>query len=606
MRFRYLLATFLLLLFNLFGVMAQDTEKKEEKAKTSNKRTPQPLLDTVKQAYTLYADTIWLKHDSSLLWFRNQNPHTLQQYGTPFVPMELDWRTKQGVRTGLETGYRDYKNNASNMRLHKSRLPFTDLAYMQVDKDNAFIRAELGHQLDSALYFTVFYSLVNGKGYFNYQESRHENFGIALAYFKKKYSAYWAYTTSKIKQQENWGLTKPTDYTPSTGFISTLPINAKANTEQRNLELNFTQNLSPIKNVDFNHQLTYSRNSWKYVDTATSPLLYPQQYQLDYPKGTRHYIRIISVNNDFFAQFKLKNKYKTSLGLRHKLNFIEQEPTTATVQNLFGIGKIDLVLPLNILFNTQLHVGLAPPNLGDYNLTASATYKHKKYGTLTADFLSQRYQNALIYNAIYINQTPVTTQPDLKKVIEQGLQISYFNPWLKLGLTTKTYNINNFIYLDSSGLVQQLTASTLYQSLGAHHRLQYKKYSLTNQITYQASNHLKYLGLPQFTLQSQFDYQTLLFKKNMLLNLGVAFLFIPSYTSPQYFPLFSSFKEGTTASANQYKLDAYLAFKVKKFRFFINGQNLLPLVTQQQVLTTQNTPLTVANIQWGITWQLAD
>lgn len=582
------------------------------------------LLDTVKVWYVLEDDPVRRVPDTTIQGFWRYNPAIqnwneyahLGNFGSPTYALTWQPTLRRGFFTGLEQ-YDLYRLRSDQLRYFRSKFPFTELYYTQAGQANAMVMARFGQSFPGGLSMTVDYRLINQVGQYANQRVRHENIGVALRYEspKGRYNASAGYVNHKVRHQENGGLTDVASLEGPVSFPNTLPVRlSTAQTNHRHNELFFHQSYSPWSDSAgfggrFYHRLTWRSDWYKFYDKslATDSSFYGN-FQTN-NRGVRHFLHVKTLENQFWYEQRLgKKAFLFTAGLEHQYLNIYHEPERSQKNTLFAIGSLrsDPASEGWFRLNARGHFGLLG-QVGDFGLDATVAleWAQGRWGVLEGRFLYQMYTPALIQRELLVSQA-VVWRNDLNKVQEVMLGGAYALPRWGLRVGFHSYLLGNFIYFNEQATVSQLSVPDGFIQLYAEHLLKLWKIRWQNRFVWQP-NQRTVQPMPVWQLRSNLAFETNIFKKRMKLQIGADMRWQAAFQGYAYFPLTGQFYLQTAQELTFYPLvDAYIAFRVKRFRVFVMGENLTQDFFQKGIFQVLSYPMPFRQIRFGASWFLSN
>lgn len=593
-----------------------------------------PLLyDTVRVSYRYKGDLATTGIDTSISLFHRYAPYENSHPNAQSLVMvggalqSSTWRPviRKGAFDGIES-YSPYRLLKGQIPYYDCKFPFTELSYNQASQANSMVGAKFGWNLGPRINYTIDYNLINQSGFLNEEKARHENFGAGFRFVGKKnrYRAYLTYVTNKIRQQQNGGLKKPSEFDALPSFVGTLKTNISgAEWEERHMDISLSQEFflgrdsaTRIANgAKFSLETTYYRSLYRFFDKDTTGAAPYYDTLFASPLGLR-----------FFQQrraYTLKGGYEQPLGkadlkglgrmfnvgvfFEYTLNDVYREPEQANIHNIFLSGKLgsNPDIPSLLYFQLYGHLGLGQ-GAGDFALKADAKLNLKKFGQLTGHFLTQAYEPSLQVGLFNVTGERMWTNAFLKKVFETTIHAAYALPKYQFSAGVNIHTIGNHVYFDTLALPQQLaTPIGIFEVYGKYH-LKVWRFHLDNQVTYQKTTS-DFMRLPDWVLRHSFYFETRMFKKKMLFQIGADLRYTSPWKANEYMPLTGQFHlQNQKMVTNDPLLDAFINFKVRSFRFFIMGENLGQNIWKKAILNAPSYPLAFNVIRFGVVWQLRD
>ncbi len=611
--------TFLPLLLALLPLLArgQDPAVRPDSSETV-------VLDTVK---------VWFVHgdsperfvpDSVLQGFWRYNPANqelfeyahLGNFGSPAYSLSYLPVLRRGFFAGLEQ-FELYRIRPEDARFYRSRYPFTELFYTQAGQANSTILARFGYRFPGGLDLSVDYRLINQTGQYANQRARLENLCLAGRYESpdKRYTATFGYVNNKFKHQENGGLRDSTALDGPVSFPATLPVRlSTAQTNHRHNELFWHHHFSPWADSSgfggrFSHRLTWRSEWYKFYDV--SPAADSSFYGLfqTNDRGVRHFLFVKTLENSFgYEQRFGKRGLIFEAGLEHKYLDIYHEPLRTRTNTLFATGALRTHpdAPAWIRFSARGHLGLLGQP-GDLGLAVDLRLQWPKgrWGALEGEFLFQSYTPALVHRELFVAGTEVWRN-DFNKSQELVLGAALSLPRWDFRAGFRSCVLGNLVYFDQQARAAQRTEALAYVQVYVDHLLKIWKFRWQNRAVWQPARSAE-LPLPEWQVRSNLAFETRLFKKKMLFQIGLDARWQSAFQGYAYFPLIGQFHLQNSPERSFFPLvDAYATFRVKRFRVFVSGENLTQDLFRKGYFMVPGYPMPFRQIRFGASWYLAD
>ncbi|MFK8010225.1 MAG: putative porin [Saprospiraceae bacterium] len=330
------------------------------------------------------------------------------------------------------------------------------------------------------------------------------------------------------------------------------------------------------------HRLAYKKGTYRFSDiSAFADSSYYKNLLLDL-RGLRHFVQTRKIENTFaISTFKPRkpsaDKVKQQsdffeIGIRHSFNWIDEEATDSTVNNLFLTGKWNFAPSERLKVKTYAHLGLWD-NAGDYRVSGEFFFDLKKLGQLQLSGVNQFYRPELLQQRFYISSRNAWSN-DFKPTLETNLSATYALPKWGFQVSGKYHLLNNFIYFDTVATAQQTGAPLSIFQLILQQNFQFGNFNWDNVIVLQQTTN-DALNLPNLFSKHSFYYDGKWFKRKLQIKLGVDVRMNDSYFANTYNPLVGQFILQNTQKINFFPaVDASASIKVQQFRFFVKAENL--------------------------------
>jgi len=568
----------------------------------------------------------------------------LGNMGSAHRPIVYEPAFRKGFDVGLHQ-FDLYKIDRKKFEYYDVKPSITNLYYSQGPEQNdAFLKAKFNRKFGENFTFSVEYKrllhsldddevALNNNAFYKLQGSK--NTALAVGFRQKskdgKYDAFLTYISSQMQQLDHGGLRR-TEMVLNTiatadnlDAQTSVPIylgleTAKTRHAQQEIAYTHHYRLNALtdstgtvrkRNFRISHEAAYANNIYKFSDTSSDTSYY-QNFGID-DRGLRQYTTVRSLQNEFnITTFKNQKGHTRSnklnnlltVGLQHSYHKINQEPVDTTVNNLFLTGRFNFSLNDKLRIETYAHLGLWN-NAGDYRIDGSLYFDFGKLGSLQLKAIQQLYEPNLMQSRIFISQQ-LFWENDFSKTLETSIAANYYNSKLDINLGFRNVLLNNYIYYDELGTPQQSDNAVNVLQFSVEKNFKFWKIHLDNYGVVQQSSSAN-LPVPSLYSQHSLYLEDKIFKKVMLARIGLDMRFNTNYFAPFYLPLTGQFHNQNDLSIGLYPaVDAFLSFKVDRFRFFIKMENLTTFVTNQTFYQTPYYPEKEMYLRFGISWRFLD
>jgi hypothetical protein len=528
------------------------------------------------------------------------------------------------MKPGWDHGFHAYDNynfTVAETQFYNTTRPYAELTYLLGSQAEQVIRLLHTQNINPNWNAAVEYRLINSPGFFQNQNTNHNNYRFTSWYQSKnkRYQNFVLVVGNKLQSGENGGIRLDQPYLDSVGAYDerfTVPVELGPNTTGgRNP---FVTNIavgSFFTNATYLFRQQYDlgqKDSLVINDTTTVPLFYPR-LRLEHT---------ISYNT-------------------YKYRFRDNGADSLRYDSLYGIS---LKLPVDTFF-LQDHWRIL---INDFSLYQFPDAKNAQQfaragaaleninGILDSGRLEKKYHNFLVH-AEYRNKTrnqkwdiqangkyyvnglnagDYEAYISLKSIIARtvGLQVGFQNvnrspsftydpqstfyrvaldsfgkentttifgaidiPKIKLNLSAQYFLLSNYLYY--VGYLQPAQTPTVFNVL---------RISLEKQFTIARNFHWRTwivvqqrigdgpLNMPFLTTRNQIAYDGNLSFKNLATSFGLEFRYFTSYKAPTYSPFIGqfTFQDTATVRLKAPDISAFVHFRIKSFTAYVRAENL--------------------------------
>jgi hypothetical protein len=292
--------------------------------------------------------------------------------------------------------------------------------------------------------------------------------------------------------------------------------------------------------------------------------------------------------------------------LSHSWIKLDDELRDTSLSNLFLDGRLEITPSDKFSLQGTGGIGLLS-NFGEYQVRASMRWEIGKAGIFDLGLLAQRRPPSYLQHRLVVSQR-LLWENDFEKPVETSLSASYSLPALGLRLGGKTHLVNNYIYFDQQGIVQQTTSPLQVAQLYGQLDLKLGRVHFDNTLALQNANRSDVFRLPTWFSKNSLYYAGHLFQKKLDLQVGVDFRINSEFRPDGYQPLHWQFVLQDSLTQAIYPwADAFIAFKIERFRFFFRYENLFNAIDNTQVYyQTAYYPQAFGTFRFGIAWRFLD
>ena len=557
----------------------------------------------------------------------------LGNLGSAHYPLLFQPIERRGVDLGFHQ-YDLYKLDHSSFPFYRVGQTFSRAYFTQgATQEDTYFKGEFSRKFDDNINLTFDYSRINNQGDLTYQRATNTAFGLGLWYHtpSQRYQTFFTFVSNTHEIEDNGGIsTIPTATDGLPAIVNPVLLSVRsqsAATRFATEEWAFTQTFKPLNRTDsiktkvegdnvpliIKHEFRYQNGTYKFYDQDAFGN--DEMYGLfaTDERGIRNFITYRTFQNevklgsyqvakDSLGSLETRNLLEA--GLRHQFFNINQEPETIRRNNLFVVGRVRLSLSDRLTLNGQAHYGLLD-NRNDYKIKADLNLNFGKVGQFSAGLLNQQYSPSILEEQLYINQK-IFWENDFDKTITTTLSAKYEFPFFKLSAEGRYHLLNNYVYYDTNGIVQQTAVPISIPQLILRGQLKAWRFYLDNEVNLQALTE-DVIRLPNFYSKHSLYYFGTLFKEAMEARIGLDLRMNSDFLLNAYQPVTGQFYiQDEDNSDWQYLLDAYVNFKVEKFRFTFRFENMLPWITRDYYFLAADHLIVQSGLRFGIAWEFVD
>jgi hypothetical protein len=537
--------------------------------------------------------------------------------GSSPLPVLFDFKPFTGFHAGYHQ-YDAYNFSIDSIKIYNTKRTFSDLFFSQIvgSQSDIEVGAEFGQEFAKGTKLSLSYRRVFQNGFYNQQSAKTTNLALSLAYkaFKNNIKFATGIIANNNNENHNGGI-DTTGNIDLTRDVYSLRINvptilSDANTRYAYQDIfHITEFALKKINQDtfqssIGHLFLYKKGTNRFGDIKLndkSDSIFYGLYNTDI-RGIRNFSKLTQISNEFF----IKGSYKWAsgkLGLVYDLyNF--ENVINKSINDITLKFKGDVAIGKSVLLNTEANFGLGA-NAGNFSLKGATNINVGKYMSLLGNAEIFRSQLSVMDEIFYLNNE-LLYQKDFSSTFGSKFFAKLIIPSVNTSVSVGQNLINNFVYRDVNDfpVQDQSLLSATYISIA--NLIKIWKINLETH-AYSQSINKGYIPVPNQYLKSNLFFEGLMFKRNLLLRLGLEYKYIPAFNLPAYNPATGMYyNNGKNIKKPFEGIDVYLSAKVSKFRIFVKYENLAFLFNPSFSYLTINHPVFDAKIRYGVRWLLYD
>ena len=191
------------------------------------------------------------------------------------------------------------------------------------------------------------------------------------------------------------------------------------------------------------------------------------------------------------------------------------------------------------------------------------------------------------------------------KIIKLNFRLEFKKPRFKIELSA--YNLKNYIYYGLNVNPVQISYPLNIFIGQVSKDISIGKFHLNSLALIQKSSNEKAVHVPLLYLKQSLYLESMLFKKAMQLQLGMALNYFTNYEGNYYMPALGQFYLQDSTSVGNYPfIDVFAAGKIKRVRLFIKLQNITSGLVNGSEYTVPFYPVAPRMLKWGVSWMFFD
>ena len=600
------------------------------------------LADSISISYK-YLDSIRsIRLDSSLNDFNKffsvpAHYVTLGNNGSAAYSILFTPVLKAGWDAGFHA-YDVYRFTIERTKFYKTTRPYTEITYLLASGKEQFINILHTQNIKPSWNFGFEYRLISAPGFFQTQNTGHNNYRLFSNYQgkKKRYAAWFILNGNKIAASENGGIQNDSLlYATNREKRVSIPVNLGGDVSTSSSPFSTKIATGNIyKDFTFFFRQSYDlgkKDSVQVNDSTREYLFYPKlrfQHTLSY--NIYSYRFQDTLTNSLFAKADsaiFKKWYDTALHLSNGLNFfvqdkwkiltndfsIRQFPETKNpaqfidagvrIENLKGMFAADTSNYYNIivhgeyqnktrnkkwdaLLNGEFYAtGL---NAGDYFVNARLTrFLNEKFGDIQVSFRNINRSPSFVFNdqSSFNFKNPSANKKENITLLSAVSENPKFTIWFRnISITNYTYFKN---YYQTGQYSSLINITQVQASKKIHFKLLKNKLSLYSDFIIQQTAANSPVRVPLFYTRQRLAFEGL-FYKNLNLSTGIDVNYNTPYKANNYSPVMGQFFPQDSTITNLPNVSYFFNFRIKSFTGLLRLENLNTVNFANSIKFTNN------------------
>lgn len=568
--------------------------------------------------------------DTSITYFFQYNPYNFlnKDLGNNGSALN-DWWFKPYTQPGLSLGYtafEPYRWNVDSLDYYQTNKPYTVFNYLLGSKAEQVLHALHTQNINHRWNVAVQYKKISSPGVFSGQRTIHDNASLTTHYSSRseQYQLKLGVAYSKLQAYENGGIRDGSLLgNPAYTDLRTVPIVLDLNTTTSNAQKSnksFTLNQYRDFGIALEHSYSFGKKDTiiqadsvhkLYVFTPRFSVL----HRFNWSSAKYHYLdkKPDSLDYTRFGNYSFKstdsveaaqylNKIDNFFGLRTTLGTIDK-PLQAEagigfeqVSTLLNASRNNYSLPYvagriqkealargQWGYGADLKFYFAGVAAG--NFTANGFLEKDlggNWGNVTLNAM-QTLQNAPLmaetYQSLYYKWNN-----DFKSQSFTRLGGRYTNERYRLSAGVQSWVIGNYVYFDTT-LAPKQTANTFsLLQVNASKAFYFNGIIFNSELYFQQVAGDAPLHIPSFMGRHQLIYESRMFQKKLLYNIGAEIRYHTQFYADTYSYQLQQFVwQDQRQTSNKPELTAFVSMRVKKLRVFFSADQLNQLIWKQNV-----------------------
>lgn len=517
---------------------------------------------------------------------------------------------------------------ANDVKYYDVKTPTASFIYHNAMRNGAALKSTYTQNIGKRFNFALEYMGLRSQGLYRNSLSANNNTLFSGHYISKSgnYELFAHYLHQNVNNQESGGITEDNLFQSGDSNYSNRQ-NAQVNLASSSSQFSYrryylSHQFTPFNSEKFpfsiRHILSHQGNKYYYNQTALESYWYdaPTELVNGFPLTTKKYSENFS--NTVSLIFN-NEKFKLDAGVRYQMIKFGIRDVVALnnvpfpgelKENRIGaVGNLQVKLWDKIQLNSFLEF-----SNGSQFKSYLKTTNNLKFEPIKDYFVNAKVNfqsaypsfNYLLNTSVYNNFNYYLENAKNQSVMEVGGSINL--KWFKTEIFANYFRIDNYTYFDSNGSPKQSDNSVNISQIGGDATFSFNKFHLNTRVHFQNTLTKKdLLPMPGFIGRANFFYQTQAFKKAAEIQAGVKVYYFSKFASREYFPVLNEYilpGADSFSIGGQPIADIYINMKVKKMFFFIEGQQIGTVISNNKAYAFPHYPVYDFRLNIGIVWYL--
>ncbi|WP_431611675.1 putative porin [Chryseobacterium sp. 'Rf worker isolate 10'] len=518
---------------------------------------------------------------------------------------------------------------ANDVKYYDVKTPTATFVYHNAMRNGAALRSTYTQNIGKRFNFALEYMGLRSQGLYRNSLAANNNTLFSGHYVSKSgnYELFAHYLHQNVNNQESGGITEDNLFmngdsnykNRQNAQVSLAGSSSQFAYRRYYLSHQFTPFNSEKFPFSIRHIISHQGNKYYYNQTTPETYWYkvPADLVNGFPLTTKKYSENFS--NTLSLIFN-NEKFKLDAGVRYQIikfgvtdiasiNNAFTFPNELKESRIGAVGNLQVKLWDKIQLNSFLEF-----SNGSQFKSYLKTTNNLKFEPIKDYFVNAKVNfqsaypsfNYLMNTSVYNNFNYYLENAKNQSVMEVGGSINL--KWFKTEIFANYFRIDNYTYFDSNMSPKQSNNSVNISQIGGEATFSFNKFHLNTRLHFQNTlTNKELLPLPGFIGRANFFYQTQAFKKAAEIQAGVKVYYFSKFASREYFPVLNEYilpRADSFSIGGQPIADIYINMKVKKMFFFIEGQQIGTVISNNKAYAFPHYPVYDFRLNIGIVWYL--
>lgn len=547
--------------------------------------------------------------------------------GAGFNPLSYEVNAEQNLSL-LPTNKSYMIMGADEVRYYDVKTPTATFVYHTAMKNGAALKSTYTQNIGKRFNFAVEYMGLRSQGFYRNSLAANNNTLFSGHYISKSgnYELFAHYLHQNVNNQESGGIVEDDLFQSGDSNYSNRQ-NAQVNLASSSSQFSYrryylSHQFTPFNSEKFpfriRHTLSHQGNKYYYNQGALEPYWYDTAAELvnGFPLTTKKYSENLS--NTLSLVFD-NEKFKLDAGVRYQmLKFGIKDiiavndvayPGELKENRIGAVGNLQVKLLDKIQLKSFVEFSNGS-QFGSYlKTTNNLSYEPIKDYLVNAKVNFQSAYpsfNYLLNTSVYNKYNYYLENAKNQTVTEIGGNINL--KWFKTEIFANYFRIDNYTYFDSNAAPKQSQSSLNISQIGGDATFSYGRWHLNTRVQFQnALTNKELYPMPGFIGRANFFFQTQAFEKAAEIQAGVKVYYFSKFASRDFFPILNEYilpNANSFLIGGQPIVDIYFNMKVKKMFFFVEGQQIGTVLSNNKAYAFPHYPVYDFRLNIGIVWYM--
>lgn len=321
-----------------------------------------------------------------------------------------------------------------------------------------------------------------------------------------------------------------------------------------------------------------------------------------------------AVHLELFNQYGAR-KFSGFAGVRHETGEYFQDTIYKHYQNIYAEGEVAWRIDSGSVVKLSGAYVVAGTNQSDYSwkfsVSSPVNYKWLSvdglvlHGSFAANMKSAEifYTNYSGNHQRWVNSfVPVSQNAVNAGAFYQGKN------WLRiLGVAAEFMNADNYLYLDSNWLPQQISDNIAVSSVKIQAATKFGWFNMHSRYSLNLVSNNELMRIPEHVVVSSLFADFYLFKHKLQMQVGADVTWFSQFTGEGYLPSIAQFHLQSERNVGNYiYIDPWVSIRIRPVRVFVKAEHVNAGLMGRNYFMLANYPHNDFALKFGVSWLFND